>query len=75
MIHVGKQQIDKAEKEMGIIRKQEKIIEEKKSRLIDKVAKSSTSFTSSKTCSLMSHRSKGDESKICVYHKGSLIHG
>ena len=41
MIQMGKQHIDKAEKEMGSIRKQQKIIEEKKSRLIDKAAKPS----------------------------------
>ena len=64
MIQMGKQQMDKGEKEMGSIRKQQKIIEEKKSRLIDKAAKPSTSSTSGKTCSLMSHSSKGDESKI-----------
>ena len=58
------EQIDKAEKEMGSIRKQWKIVEEKRSRLIDKAAKPSTSSTSGKTCSLVSHSSKGDESKI-----------
>ena len=49
---------------MGSTRKQQKIIKEKKSRLIDKAAEPSTSSTSGKTCSLMSHLSKGDESKI-----------
>ena len=48
MIWIGKQQIDNAEKEMRSIRKQQKIIEEKKSRLIDKAAKPSTSSTSAK---------------------------
>ena len=57
-------QIDKAEKEMGSIRKQQKIIEEKKSRLIDKAENPSTSSTSGKTGSLMSHSSKDNESKI-----------
>ena len=49
---------------MGSIRKQQKIIEEKRSRLVDKAAKPSTSSTSGKTCPLMSHSSRGDDSKI-----------
>ena len=64
MIQMGNSKLTKLKKEMGSIRKQQKIIEEKKSRLIDKAAKTSTSSTSGKTSSLMSHSSKGDESKI-----------
>ena len=75
IIQIGKHQIDIAEKEMGSIRKQQKIIEEKKSRLIDKAAKPSASSRISKTCSLMSHSPKGDDSKIKMSSiKGSLIH-
>ena len=64
MIQMGKQQMDKTGKEMGSIRKEQKIIEEKTSRLIYEAAKPSTSSIRGKTCSLMSHSSKGDDSKI-----------
>ena len=50
MIHMGKQQIDRAEKEMGSIRKQQKTLKERKSRVNDKAAKPCTSSTRGKTC-------------------------